>query len=324
VSRRPRPAGWGGWVIASNTSWPAATTARSEGTAKPGLPIKTTRIGVPVAERLAQRGAGAEPQLDCGLYSAPPQATRARGAAIVRDGTVSYHLTIRDLPSSIRPRERLQALGPEALSDEELIAIILRTGTQAHNVLDVARELLARHGNLDGVGRASQFELEGTPGVGRVKAVDLKAAFELGKRLVMWAPEEKPEITGPEGVYKLLQFNMSRLEREEVRVILLNTKNRVQNVVELSAGSLNSSIVRPAEVFREAIRQQAAALVLAHNHPSGDPTPSAEDVSLTRKVVEAGALLDIEVLDHIIIGQPSSTSPAWVSLRERGLGFGRS
>jgi DNA repair protein RadC len=259
-----------------------------------------------------------------GLYSSPPQATRARGAAIVRDGTVSYHLTIRDLPSGIRPRERLQALGPEALSDEELIAIILRTGTQAHNVLDVARDLLARHGNLDGVGRTSRLELERTRGIGPVKALDLMAAFELGRRLAMWAPEEKPEITGPEGVYNLLRARMSRLEREEVRVILLNTKNRVQNVVELSAGSLNSSIVRPAEVFREAIRQQAAALVLVHNHPSGDPTPSAEDVSVTRKIVSVGTELDIEVLDHIIIGQPSSTGPAWVSLRERGLGFGRS
>jgi DNA repair protein RadC len=156
-----------------------------------------------------------------------------------------------------------------------------------------------------------------------VKATDLKAAFELGKRLVMWAPEEKPEITGPEGVYNLLRGKMSRAEQELVKVILLNTKNRVQNVADISAGSLNSSLVRVAEVFRDAVRQQAAAIVLAHNHPSGDPTPSTEDVSLTRKVVEAGQLLDIEVLDHIVIGHPSGTSPGWVSLRERGLGFGR-
>ena len=247
-----------------------------------------------------------------------------QGAAIVRDGTVPYHPRIRELPSAIRPRERLQALGPEALSDEELIAIILRTGTQANNVLDIARDLLTRHHGLDGVGRASQAELEGTRGIGPVKAVDLKAAFELGKRLTMWAPEEKPEITGPEGVYNLLRGRMSLLDHEEVKVILLNTKNRVQNVAELTVGSLNSSLVRPAEVFKEAIRQQAAAIVLAHNHPSGDPTPSAEDVAITRKIVEAGQLLEIEVLDHIIIGLPGSTGPGWVSLRERGLGFGRS
>jgi len=215
------------------------------------------------------------------------------------------------------------ARGPEALSDEELIAIILRTGTQANNVLDVARELLHHHGGLDGVGRASEAELAGTRGVGPVKAVDLKAAFELGKRLVTYAPEEKPEITGPEGAYNLLRGMMSLSDRELVKVILLNTKNRVQSVADISAGSLNSSIIRVGEVFRDAVRQQAAAIVLAHNHPSGDPTPSAEDVSITRKVVEAGQLLDIEVLDHIVIGRPGATGPGWVSLRERGLGFGR-
>jgi DNA repair protein RadC len=241
---------------------------------------------------------------------------------IVRDGTVPYHPTIRELPSAIRPRERLRALGPEALSDEELIAIILRTGTQANNVLDVARALLVRHGGLDGVGRASEAQLESTRGVGPVKAVDLKAAFELGKRLMMWAPDEQPEITGPEGAYNLLRGHMSLLDKESVRVILLNTKNRVQNVTEVSAGSLNSSIIRVGEVFKDAVRQQAAAIVLAHNHPSGDPTPSAEDVSITRKVVEAGQLLDIEVLDHIIIGRPGASGPGWVSLRERGMGFG--
>jgi len=209
------------------------------------------------------------------------------------------------------------------LSDDELIAIILRTGTQSNNVLDVARELVARHGGLDGVGRASEAELASTSGVGPVKAVDLKAAFELGKRLMTWAPDQQPEITGPEGVYALLRTRMSRLEREEVKVILLNTKNRVQSVAEISAGSLNSSIIRVAEVFKDAVRQQAAAIVLAHNHPSGDPTPSAEDVSVTKKIVEAGKLLDIEVLDHIIIGQPGVSGPTgWVSLRERGLGFG--
>jgi len=174
------------------------------------------------------------------------------------------------------------------------------------------------------VGRASEAELEGTPGIGPVKAVDLKAAFELGKRLMMWDPDEKPEITGPEGVYNLLRGRMTLLEQESVRVILLNTKNRVQNVAEVSAGSLNSSIIRVGEVFKDAVRQQAAAIVLVHNHPSGDPTPSAEDVSVTRKVVEAGQLLDIEVLDHIIIGRLGSSGPGWVSLRDRGLGFGRS
>ncbi len=154
-----------------------------------------------------------------------------------------------------------------------------------------------------------------------MKAVDLKAALEVGKRLVTLAPEERPQITGPQDIYGLLRGEMAHLEHESVRVVLLNTKNRVLDIKGISQGSLNSSVVRVAEVFRDAIREQAAAIVLTHNHPSGDPTPSADDVAITRKVVEAGALLDIDVLDHIIIGQPSGGSVGWVSLRERRLGF---
>jgi len=154
-----------------------------------------------------------------------------------------------------------------------------------------------------------------------VKAIDLKAAFELGKRLLTLAPEERPQLTGPQDAYALLRGEMSFLEQESVRVILLNTKNRIQGVSQISLGSLNTSVVRVGEVFREAVREQAAAIVLAHNHPSGDPTPSPEDVAITRKVVEAGELLDIKVLDHIIIGRPTPTTSGWVSLRERQLGF---
>ncbi len=154
-----------------------------------------------------------------------------------------------------------------------------------------------------------------------MKAIDLKAAFELGKRLLTLAPEERPQLTGPQDAYALLRGEMSFLEQESVRVILLNTKNRIQGVSQISLGSLNTSVVRVGEVFREAVREQAAAIVLAHNHPSGDPTPSPEDVAITRKVVEAGELLDIKVLDHIIIGRPTPTTSGWVSLRERQLGF---
>jgi DNA repair protein RadC len=203
-----------------------------------------------------------------------------------------------------------------------LLAIILRSGTSSSNVLDVAQALLAQHHGLSGVGRASIAELAQTHGVGPVKAIDVKAALELGKRLLTFDPEELPQITGPIDAYKLLSSEMSLLEQESVRVILLNTKNKVVGICQVSLGSLNSSIVRVGEVFREAIRQQAAAIVLAHNHPSGDPTPSAEDVVVTRKVVEAGQLLDVDVLDHIIIGRPSTASESgWVSLRERRLGF---
>lgn len=222
---------------------------------------------------------------------------------------------------AVRPRERLQALGPQALSDEELLAIVLRTGIPSFNVLDVARDLLVRHGGLAGINRATMPELAATPGIGPVKAIDLKAAFELGKRLLTVAPEERPQITGPEAAYALLRGEMAFLEQETVRVILLNTKNRVQGIAQVSTGSLNSSVIRVGEVFRDAIRNQAAGIVLAHNHPSGDPIPSAEDIAITRKVVEAGILLDIEVLDHIIIGRPAESNPGWISLREQRLGF---
>jgi DNA repair protein RadC len=246
---------------------------------------------------------------------------RPGGQTIPREAAPEYHATLKDLPPAIRPRERLQTLGPQALSDEELVAILLRTGTATSNVLEVARNLLVRHHGLGGVNRASLGELSQTKGIGAVKAVDLKAALEVGKRLVTLAPEERPQITGPQDIYGLLRGEMAPLEHESVRVVLLNTKNRVLQVKPISQGSLNSSVVRVAEVFRDAIREQAAAIVLTHNHPSGDPTPSADDVAITRRVVEAGALLDIDVLDHIIIGQPSSGNAGWVSLRECHLGF---
>ena len=245
----------------------------------------------------------------------------AGGRTIPREAAPAYHTALKDLPAAIRPRERLQTLGAQALTDEELVAILLRTGTSSSNVLEVARNLLVRHHGLGGVNRASLGELSQTKGIGTVKAVDLKAALEVGKRLVTLAPEERPQITGPQDIYGLLRGEMAQLEHESVRVVLLNTKNRVQTVKTISQGSLNSSVVRVAEVFRDAIREQAAAIVLTHNHPSGDPTPSADDVAITRRVVEAGALLDIDVLDHIIIGQPGSGTSGWVSLRERRLGF---
>ena len=212
-------------------------------------------------------------------------------------------------------------MGAKALSDEELLAIILHTGTRSSSALELARGILLEYRTLAAVSAASVRELSRIRGVGPVKAVDLQAAFELGKRLITQFPEGLPQITGPQEAYALLYAEMSLLEQESVRVILLNTKNRVQGITELSTGSLNSSVVRVAEVFREAVRRQAAGIVLAHNHPSGDPTPSAEDVALTRKVVEAGQLLDVEVLDHIIIGRAGPATAGWVSLRERGLGF---
>ena len=180
---------------------------------------------------------------------------------------------------------------------------------------------MSKFGDLIRLQRASAQELAHEPGVGDAKAATIVAAFELGKRFMTLVPEDGMQVSGPQDVYRLLQGSMSFEDQESVRVLLLNTRNRVEGVITTSLGGVNSSSVRIAELFKEAIRRQAPAIVLAHNHPSGDPTPSADDVAVTRKAVEAGKLLDIEVLDHIVIGQPRGDRPGWVSLRERGLGF---
>jgi DNA repair protein RadC len=167
-----------------------------------------------------------------------------------------------------------------------------------------------------GLARASASELRGVNGLGMVKAVELQAALELGRRLNALHPEARPTVRSPADLANLLLPEMAYLQQEHLRVVLLNTKNQVLAAPEIYVGSLNSSVVRVAEVFREAIRQNSAALIVVHNHPSGDPTPSPEDVQVTRQIAEAGALLDIEVLDHLVIGHQR-----YVSLKERGLGF---
>ena len=233
-------------------------------------------------------------------------------------GTESYHLGLKDLPLSVRPRERLEQRGANDLSDAELLAIILRTGTPTTNVLELSTRALARHGGLAGVDTASLYELCQEPGVGVTKAIEIKAALELGKRLVSLHPTQRARIGSPRDVFNLLRAEMSTLEQEQLRVLLLNTKNQVLNTFRLYSGSLNSTTVRLGELFREAIRQNVANIVLVHNHPSGDPTPSPQDVQLTRDAVEAGRLLEVEVLDHVVIGRGNDS---YVSLKERGLGF---
>jgi len=227
-----------------------------------------------------------------------------------------YHPTIKELPVPERPRERLARLGPSALSTAELLAIVLRTGVGGENVLAVASRLLARYGGIVGLARASLSELISERGVGLAKAAQLQAALELGRRLVMAAPEERPQIRTPADVATLLMAELGHLEQEHFWVVLLDTRNRVLGSQVVYKGSLNQSQVRVAEVFREAVRRNCAAIIVAHNHPSGDPSPSPEDVAVTRDLVAAGRLLGVEVLDHLVIGQQR-----WVSLRERGLGF---
>ncbi len=229
---------------------------------------------------------------------------------------IEYRPMIRDLPAAERPRERLKHYGASALSTGELLAIILRVGVPGESVLQVANRLLARYGGLAGLARASFADLCAEHGLGEAKAAQLKAALELGRRLLVASPQERPQVKSPADAANLLSLDMGALEQEEMRVILLDTRNRVLAIETIYRGSLNAAVVRIGELFRAAIRANCAAVILAHNHPSGDPSPSPEDVRLTREAVAAGKLLGIEVLDHLIIGQGR-----YVSLKERGLGF---
>ena len=227
----------------------------------------------------------------------------------------TYRIT--DLASSERPRERLAKLGPQALSNAELLAILLGVGVPGENAVQVGRRLLQNFGGLSGLHRASYDEVCDQHGLGKAKAAQLKAAIELGRRMTLESPEERPTINSPGDAAALVQYEMSALEQEHLRVMLLDTRNRVIDIVEIYQGSLNSSQVRVGELFRAAVRRNAAALIIVHNHPSGDPTPSPDDLAVTRAVIEAGTLLSVQVLDHIVIG-----SGRWVSLKERKLGFG--
>jgi DNA repair protein RadC len=227
-----------------------------------------------------------------------------------------YTPTIKELPSSERPRERLLEYGVGALSTAELLAIILRTGTRDENVILLSHRILARFGNLAGMVQASTAEMISEHGLGPAKVAQLKAALELGRRMLVESPEERPQIRSPADAANLVMTEMGLLEQEQLRVILLDTKNRVLATPTVYKGSLNTSLIRVGELFRDAIRANCASLIVLHNHPSGDPTPSPEDVAVTRQIVEAGKLLDVEVLDHLVIGRQR-----FVSLKERGLGF---
>lgn len=232
------------------------------------------------------------------------------------DDQVPYSLTIHEIERENRPRERLQQVGERAVSTAELLAIILRTGTGGENVIRLAERLLYRFNGLPGIARASITELRSVKGIGTAKAVEIKAALELGRRLQASSPEERPKVTSPADAANLLMSEMAFLEQEHLRLVLLDTRNQVLATPTIYVGSLNTSVVRIGELFRSAIRENAAALIVAHNHPSGDPSPSPEDIHVTRQIKQAGELLDITLLDHIIIGQQR-----FVSLKERGLGF---
>ncbi|MEK7312009.1 MAG: DNA repair protein RadC [Chloroflexota bacterium] len=220
------------------------------------------------------------------------------------------------MASEDRPRERLALTGAEALNNAELLAILLRTGLKGENAVRLGERLLAQHSGLVGLLKMSYADLCKVKGIGPAKAAQLKAAVELGRRIAAASPAEKPTINSPADAANVIMYEMRALDQEVVKVLLLDTRNRLIAVVEVYRGSLNTSMIRVGELFREAVKQSAASIIVAHNHPSGDPSPSPDDVAVTRMMVEAGRLLDIPVHDHIVIGQNR-----FVSLKERGLGF---
>lgn len=229
---------------------------------------------------------------------------------------MSYRLPVKEWPSSEQPREKLLQLGPEHLSNTELLAILLRVGVVGQDVVSLSNELLVRFDGVVGLSRAPVVKLAEVKGIGSAKAVAIKAALELGRRLLLSEANERPQIRSPQDVATMLQLKMSLLEQEHLQVVLLNTKNYVVGTPTVYVGSLNASMVRISEVFRDAVKENCAAIIVAHNHPSGDPTPSPEDVRVTREMVAAGKLLDIEVLDHLVIGHNR-----YISLKQQKLGF---
>lgn len=228
------------------------------------------------------------------------------------ESTPEWRPRVRDLPLREQPVNRLRQVGPTAVSTAELLACLLQTADALHQ----AQELLVRFDGLPGLARSCEAELVQVDGIGPAQASRIKAAFEVGRRLLSYPEDERPQVRSPADAAQMLMAEMSLLEQEHLRLMLLDTKNRVLGIPTVYVGSLNTTMIRIGELFRYALRENCAALIVAHNHPSGDPTPSPEDVIVTRKIVEAGQLMDIEVLDHLIIG-----ASRFVSMKERGLGF---
>lgn len=226
-------------------------------------------------------------------------------------------LMIRELPEGERPREKLMMRGPGALSDAELLAIIVNTGSKGESVMSLSQRIIKESGGtLRGLMQNDLDSLQKMKGLGPAKAIKILAALEIGRRVAAITPEDHPQIRTPEDIARIFLPKMVALDHEELHVALFDTKHRYLRAYALYSGSVNSAQVRASEIFQEAIRTNAPAIAIIHNHPSGDPTPSAEDVSLTADLNKAAGLLDIELIDHLIIGDGQ-----WTSMRRLGLGF---
>jgi DNA repair protein RadC len=232
---------------------------------------------------------------------------------------MSEGMRLKDQPANERPRERLAALGADRLHNAELIAILLRTGLKGANAVEIGRQLLQKFGTLNSLAKASVVELQKVRGIGRDKAVTLVAAFALGQKMAVELQMESPVLDNPENVVALLRAKILGKTVETLQVLMLNTRHRLIQVDDTISGTIDTLLVHPREVFQKAIAANAAAVVLAHNHPSGDPSPSEADIKVTRDLIRAGQLLKIEVLDHVIIGHATPDRPKdYASLRELG------
>ncbi|MBW4827277.1 MAG: DNA repair protein RadC [Clostridiaceae bacterium] len=223
--------------------------------------------------------------------------------------------TIKDMPLNERPREKLYKYGAKSLSNAELIAVIIRTGSRNDTAIELAQRLISI--DKRGIGflsDASFEELTSVKGIGKCKAAQIISAIELGKRIAAQGGEEKIKVTSPVDIVGLIMEEMRYLKKEHFRIAILDTKNHIITIEEISIGNLNSSIVHPREVFNIAIKRTANSIILIHNHPSGDPTPSREDINITNRLIEAGDIIGIKVLDHIIVGDKK-----YLSFRERNI-----
>lgn len=231
---------------------------------------------------------------------------------IVQTEKPIYRPTVREMPADDRPRERLEKHGPETLKTHELLAIILRVGTAGENVLELADKLIQKYHGLSGLMSADFHQLCAEHGLGIAKTAQLKAALELGKRLSIEQPDKRYQIRSADDAALLFKPDMAHLDHEEMHILILDTKNQVIEKIKSYKGTVNSSVLRAAEIYRPAVIRNCPNIIVSHNHPSGDPTPSPEDIEVTRQLVDAGKLLDIELLDHLVIG-----NPRYVSLKER-------